>query len=102
MNVGAVKTYGVDLNEKGGFVISGHNFRGRSTFFYNIKNLNSGSKIYITDVLGRKKEYKVYSVERNVSPNDTSYMKIFDSYHVTLITCENGGKARIVVKAIGE
>lgn len=102
MNVGAVKTYGVDLNETGGFVISGHNFRGRSTFFYNIKNLTSGSKIYITDVLGRKKEYKVYSVERNVSPNDTSYMKVFDSYHVTLITCENGGKARIVVKAIGE
>ena len=101
MNVGAVKTYGVNLNEPGGFAISGHNYRGRSTFFYNIRNLTNGSKIYITDVYGNKKEYNVYSVERNVSPNDTSYMQVFDGYHVTLITCEVGGKSRIVVKAKG-
>ena len=99
MSVGVIKTYGTDLNEQGGFVISGHNFRGQSVFMYNIKNLQEGSKIYITDTNGRKIEYTVYSVERNVNPTDASYLTTFEGYHVTLVTCENGGKARIVVKA---
>lgn len=99
MNIGTIKTYGVDLNEQGGFVISGHNFRGRSQFFYSILYLKSGDKIYITDVNGRRFEYSVYSVSRYVSPNDTSYLTWIDGYHVTLVTCEDGGKSRIVVKA---
>ena len=99
MNIGAIKTYGVDLNEKGGFVISAHNFRGKSSFFYPIRNLKNGDKINISDNKGRNMEYTVYSVSRYVKPNDTSYLVKTDDYHVTLVTCENGGKSRIVVKA---
>lgn len=99
MNIGAIKTYGVDLNEPGGFVISAHNFRGRNSFFYPIRNLKNGSKIYITDTKSRKMEYTVYQVSRYVAPNDTSYLIQMDGYHLTLVTCENGGKSRIIVKA---
>ena len=99
MNIGAIKTYGVDLNEKGGFVISAHNFRGKSSFFYPIRNLKNGDKINISDNKGRNMEYTVYSVSRYVKPNDTSYLVKTDDYHVTLVTCENGGKSRIVVRA---
>ena len=99
MNLGAVKTYGVDLNEKGGFVISAHNFRGKSNFFYSIKNLKSGDIVRITDASGREMDYSVYSVDRYVSPNDVNYLSKTQDYHVTLVTCENGGKSRIVVKA---
>ncbi len=99
MNIGAIKTYGVDLNEPGGFVISAHNFRGSKPFFYPIRNLKNNDDIYIYDNIGRKLQYTVYSVERYVSPNDTSYLTTFDGYHVTLVTCENGGKSRIIVKA---
>lgn len=99
MNIGAIKTYGVDLNETGGFVISAHNFRGKNSFFYPIRNLKNGSKIYISDTKSRRMEYKVYSVSRYVAPNDTSYLITMDGHHVTLVTCENGGKSRIVVKA---
>ena len=99
MNIGAIKTYGVDLNEKGGFVISAHNFRGKSSFFYPIRNLKNGDKINISDNKGRNMEYTVYSVSRYVEPNDTSYLVKTDDYHVTLVTWENGGKSRIVVKA---
>lgn len=99
MNIGAIKTYGVDLNEPGGFVISAHNFRGKSPFFYPIRLLKNGSKIYITDTKSRRIEYKVYQVSRYVAPNDTSYLTQMDGYHLTLVTCENGGKSRIVVKA---
>ena len=100
MNVGVVKTYGTELNTPGGFIIAGHNFRGRSQFMYPIKNLKAGDKIYITDTLGIQMGYTVYSVERYVSPNETSYFKSYgDKYHVVLSTCENGGKSRIIVKA---
>lgn len=102
MSVGVIKTYGSDLNEPGGFVLSGHNFRGKSVFLYNIRTLKNSDKIYITDTNGRKIEYSVYSVERNVSPTETSYMQIYDGLHVTMVTCENGGKSRIVVKAKSE
>jgi LPXTG-site transpeptidase (sortase) family protein len=99
MNVGIVKTYGADINNEGGFVLSGHNFRGQNIFFYNIRNLKSGDTIKITDTSGVRLDYTVYEVLRNVNPEETSYLNSFDGYHVTLVTCENGGKARIVVKA---
>ena len=102
MSVGVIKTYGSDLNEPGGFVLSGHNFRGKSVFLYNIRTLKNSDKIYITDTNGRKIEYSVYSVERNVSPTETSYMQIYDGLHVKMVTCENCGKSRIVVKAKSE
>lgn len=100
MNLGVIKTYGVELNQPGGFIIAGHNFRGRSQFLYPIKNLKSNDKIYVTDSLGIQMAYTVYSVERYVSPNETSYYKSYeDKYHLVLSTCENGGKSRIIVKA---
>lgn len=99
MNLGAVKSYGVDLNEKGGFVLSAHNFRGSSVFFYYVCNLKKGDPIRITDSSGRVMVYKVYSVSRYVSPDDTSYFKSTDDYHLTIVTCESGGKSRIIVKA---
>lgn len=99
MDLGVVISYGDALNEPGGFVISGHNFRGNSSFMYNIRNLNSGDKIYITDSSGRKLEYTVYEKIRNFGPSDTSIYKKFDGYHLTLVTCENDGNSRIVIKA---
>lgn len=99
MDLGVVLSYGVQLNEPGGYVISGHNYRGRSIFMYNIRNLESGDKIYITDSSGRKLEYTVYEKLRNNNPTDSSLYKRFDGYHLILVTCENDGNSRIVVKA---
>ena len=99
MNIGAIKTYGVDLNEAGGFVISAHNFRGSTPFFYYILNLKENDPIIITDSYGREVVYNVYSVQRYVNPNDTSYLVETDDYSLTLVTCENGGTSRIIVRA---
>lgn len=99
MNIGVIKTHGVALNEPGGFVIAGHNYRGRSIFMYNIRNLGAGDKIYITDTSGVRLEYTVYETLREVDENDASYFNEYDGYHVTLVTCENSGRSRIVVKA---
>lgn len=103
MSVGVIKSYGVELNEPGGFVLSGHNFRGRSLFMYNIYRLAEGDKIYITDTSGRQMEYTVYEVLRHFSPSDASLYKKYDGYNVTLVTCEDDdGQSRIVVKARAE
>ena len=99
MNIGVIKTHGVDLNEKGGFIISGHNFRGKNVFMYNIKNLSAGDIIQVVDNKGRTMDYRVYQVNRYQSPNDVSYYSKTDNYHLVLVTCENGGKTRIIVKA---
>lgn len=100
MDLGVVISYGEPLNELGGTIISGHNFRGQSIFMYNIKNLNSGDKIYITDSSGRELEYTVYERIRNYSPSNTDLYKKYDGYHLTLVTCENDGNSRIVIKAM--
>ena len=99
MDLGVVLSYGEFLNEPGGFIISGHNFRGGANFMYRIKDLEAGDKIYITDSSGRELEYTIYEKIRNYGPEDTSIYKKYDGYHVTLVTCENGGQARIVIKA---
>lgn len=99
MNVGVIKTYGSELNEEGGFIIHGHNYRGRSIFMYNIRHLSEGDKIYITNASGVKLAYTVYETLREVDPSDTSYYNKYDGYHLTLVTCENSGQSRIVVKA---
>lgn len=99
MNVGIVLSYGDAINVEGGYVLSGHNFRGQNVFFYNIRNLKPGDIVQITDTSGVRLDYTVYETLRNVDPTETSYLNDFDGYHVTLVTCENGGKARIVVKA---
>lgn len=99
MDLGVVLSYGEFLNEPGGFIISGHNFRGGANFMYKIKDLEAGDKIYITDSSGRELEYTIYEKIRNYGPEDTSIYKKYDGYHVTLVTCENGGQARIVIKA---
>jgi LPXTG-site transpeptidase (sortase) family protein len=100
MDLGVVLSYGDALNEPGGYIISGHNYRGQSIFMYGIRNLESGDKIYITDSSGRNLEYTVYEKIRNYDPNGTDIYKKYDGYHITLVTCENDGKSRIVVKAI--
>ena len=99
MNIGVIKSYGVDLNTKGGFVLSGHNYRGSNVFIYYVHRLNSGDIITITDSSGYTMDYTVYEVDRYVSPVDVSYLTKTDDYHLTIVTCESGGKSRIIVKA---
>lgn len=99
MDLGVVLSYGVMPNERGGTVLSGHNFRGQGIFMYNIKNLEAGDAIYLTDSSGRQVEYIVYEKIRNYDPSNTDIYKKYDGYHLVLSTCENGGNSRIIIKA---
>lgn len=99
LNVSVTKFWGADPNEKGNFCIAGHNFI-RKNMFRNLKKLENGDKLYILDNKVGKVEYEVYDIYK-VEPEDTSCLsqETNGKKEVTLITCTNDSKKRIIVKA---
>ena len=87
------------LNSVGNVVIVGHNYRN-GMFFSNLKKVSTGDKIKITDADGQTKVYTVYEVYET-TPEDTSYITrdVGDNIEITLVTCTDDSKQRIIVKA---
>ena len=94
--------YGSGLNEAGNSVIIGHNYRN-GLFFSNIKKLNIGDKIYITDNSGKKLTYSIYN-KFETTPEDTSFYQRDTGGvpEVTLSTCTDDSKARLIIFAKAE
>lgn len=99
LNVCASKFWGPNPNEVGNFCIAGHNSRTKK-MFTNIKNLEIDDEIYLTDEKNGTYEYKVYDIYR-VKPENTSCLsqETNNKREITLITCTNSAKERIIVKA---
>ena len=89
----------VHLNEPGNTVIAGHNYRN-GTFFSNNKKLTVGDKIYVTDLGGSRVTYVIYN-KYETDENDTkSYNKDTNGKReITLSTCTDDAKARIIIEA---
>ena len=87
------------LNEVGNSVIIGHNYRN-GTMFSNVKKLENGDIIYITDSQGRKVKYTVYSIYRT-SGSDGKYItrNTQGKREISLSTCTDDSKARTIVLA---
>ena len=68
--------------------------------FGKTKNLEIGDKIELTDLYNITKEYVVYK-KYITDANDKSVVEIDepDTREVTLITCSNGNKERLIIKA---
>lgn len=93
------KYYGKEANETGNYCIAGHNY-GPDNMFQNLKDLETGDKIYLTSKNGIKKEYEIYDIFK-VYPNDTNCLsqKTNGNLELTLITCTLDSEKRIIVKA---
>lgn len=91
--------YGAGVNQPGNTVIIGHNYRN-GLFFSNNKKLNIGDKIYITDNDGVKLEYTIYN-KFETTPEDTSFYQrdTGGKPEVTLSTCTDNSKARLIICA---
>ena len=78
---------GENLNQPGNTVIIGHNYRN-GLFFSNVKKLNNGDKIYITDYRGTSITYSIYN-KFEASSTDTSFYQrdTNGKAEVTLSTC---------------
>lgn len=99
LNVSVAKFWGAEPNEEGNFCVVGHNFK-KSNMFKDLKSLNIGDNLFISDNEHGKIEYKIYSIYK-VEPDDVSCLSqdTNGKKEVTLITCTNDSKKRIIVKA---
>lgn len=93
------KFWGADPNQVGNFCIVGHNYRN-NMFFSKVPTLQFGDIIEITDLSGKTVKYSVYDVHE-VEPDDTSDTTQLTNgrTEITLITCTNDSKRRVIVKA---
>ena len=92
----------VHLNTVGNVVIAGHNYRNGS-FFSNNKRLAIGDKIIITDLDGNKVTYSIYNKYQTTENDTKSYNKDTNGRkEITLSTCTDDSKARIIIEARAE
>ena len=94
-----MRFWGAKPNTSGNFCIAGHNFKNKN-MFHNLKNLSVGDNLLVIDNLVGKVEYEIYNVYK-VLPEDVSCLsqETNGRKEVTLITCTNDSKERIIVKA---
>lgn len=100
LKISPTKFWGPDINEVGNFCIVGHNYRN-TRFFSKVPKLENGDIIEITDLSGKTIPYKVYN-KYQVDPTDVSCTTQLTNgrKEITLITCTDDSKQRVVVKAV--
>ncbi len=99
LKISPTKFWGPEPNEVGNFCIVGHNYRN-TRFFSKVPTLVNGDMIEITDLSGKTIQYKIYN-KYQVDPRDVSCTTQLTNgkKEVTLITCTDDSKQRVVVKA---
>ena len=92
--------YGEMPPTKSNLCITAHNYND-SRFFGRISELQNNDEIITEDILENKFYYYVYD-KYEVLENDLSPIEYNDknNYFLTLITCNNFNKKRIIIKAV--
>lgn len=99
MKISIVKYWGGKVNEYGNLSIAGHNNYDGS-MFGKTKNLEIGDIVELTDLENNTIQYQIYD-KFVTDPNDVTILATNDETirEVTLITCINGNKNRLILKA---
>lgn len=99
LKISLVKFWGGAPNEVGNYVIVGHNYKNKK-MFGKLSEIKIGETVELTDLTGRTLKYSVYD-RYIVSPEDTkcTSQRTDGKKELTLITCTNYGKQRLVIKA---
>ena len=99
LKIAPCKFWGADPNKAGNFCIVGHNYRN-NLFFSKVPTLEYGDIIEITDLSGKTVKYSVYD-KYQVDPSDTSCTSQLTNgrTEITIITCTDDSKQRVIVKA---
>lgn len=93
------KLCGPKINGIGNLCITGHNYN-KENMFSNLKKLEIGDSIFVTDTNGNEIEYLVYD-KYKVYPKETECLSqnTEGEREVTLITCTGGAIKRLIIKA---
>lgn len=99
MKLSIIKYWGENVNDYGNLSIAGHNNKD-GTMFGKTKKLEIGDIVELTDLKGQTIKYSIYNIFVT-DPNDVSILLPKDELirEVTLITCTNGNKQRLILKA---
>lgn len=99
MKLSIIKYWGENVNDYGNLSIAGHNNKD-GTMFGKTKKLKIGDIVELTDLTGQTIQYSIYDIFVT-DPNDVSILLPKDEQirEVTLITCTNGNKERLILKA---
>ena len=99
MKVSITKFWGPQANEIGNYTVAGHNNKD-GTMFGKTKNLQIGDKIKLTNLKNETIEYEIFKIY-SIDPDDVSCVESVENgtREITLITCTNGHKNRLVTKA---
>lgn len=99
MKVSACKFHGANPNEVGNLCIIAHNYRRKGVFFSDVPDLVNGDIIEIKDLSQRTIQYEVYDIHKVIPENvDDTTQKTNGRREVTLITCTDDSKERVIVK----
>ena len=99
LKVSLCKYWGPSPNEVGNYCIVGHNYKS-GKMFGKLANAYVGDQVTLKDLSGRTITYSIY--DRNVvEPTDVSCTSQLTNgqRELTLITCTDFGKRRLIVKA---
>ena len=99
MKVSACKFHGANPNEVGNLCIIAHNYRRKGVFFSDVDKLVVGDIVEVQDLSQRTIQYEIYDIHTVLPDNvaDTT-QKTNGRKEVTLITCTDDNKQRIIVK----
>ena len=99
MKLSIIKYWGEKVNDYGNLSIAGHNNKD-GTMFGKTKKLKIGDIVELTDLTGKTITYSIYNIFVT-DPNDVNILLPQDEKirEVTLITCTNGNKQRLILKA---
>ena len=93
------KFWGCEPNEVGNYCIVGHNYDGKDILFGKLNRIKNGDIVELEDPSGRTLSYKVYNIFI-VEPSDVACTSQLTNgkKEMTLITCAEGGRRRLIVK----
>ncbi len=92
-------TEGVDAGQEGNCIIAGHRGGYYGKFFQDIDKLENGAEILVTDLENNTYTYTVYE-QKWIKPYDWYELNgIPGEKMLTLLSCEEEGELRIIVRA---
>lgn len=99
MKLAIIKYWGGEVNGYGNLSVAGHN-NYNGTMFGKTKNLKIGDVVELTDLNNQTIKYQIYDIFKT-DPNDVTILETKDETirEVTLITCTNGNRERLILKA---
>ena len=106
LRISPVKFWGPNPNQTGNYCIVGHNYTSawnqslRNKFFSHLSEIKIGDTIELTGLSGDLVKYKVYDyLVVDPTNTDATSQKTNGARELTLITCTDDVRGRIIVKA---